>query len=102
MSRPDLPEDDFLAGFMDDYFAECDEHLTAVRRILLAAEGSGEHALTDAALEELFRSFHSMKGLSGMVGLRDAEQLAHGMESYLRRLRGRTALLEMLGGTADG
>lgn len=97
MSSPDQPGDDFLAGFMDDYFAECDEHLTAVRRILLSAESRADQALSDGALEELFRSFHSLKGLSGMVGLREAEHLAHGMESYLRRLRGRTALLSEAG-----
>ncbi len=45
--------------------------------------------LPAAALEELFRSFHSIKGLSGMVQLRDAELLAHHMESYLRLLRNR-------------
>ena len=38
-------------------------------------------------LDELFRSFHSLKGISGMVGVREAEQLAHEMESYLRALR---------------
>jgi two-component system chemotaxis sensor kinase CheA len=97
MPDPDLPGDDFLAGFMDDYFAECDEHLTSVRRVLLAAESRAEPAISDGDLEELFRSFHSLKGLSGMVGLRPAEQLAHGMESYLRRLRGRTALLSEAG-----
>jgi two-component system chemotaxis sensor kinase CheA len=91
------PANDFLDGFMDDYFAECDEHLTSVRRILLSAESRVDQALSDAALEELFRSFHSLKGLSGMVALREAEQLAHGMESYLRRLRGRTALLTEAG-----
>ena len=31
-------DDNFLAGFMDDYFAECDEHLGAIRRLLLALE----------------------------------------------------------------
>ena len=97
MSNPEQPNEDFLAGFMDDYFAECDEHLTSVRRILLTAESGADQALSDADLEELFRSFHSLKGLSGMVALREAEQLAHGMESYLRRLRGRTALLNEAG-----
>ena len=97
MSDPEQPNEDFLAGFMDDYFAECDEHLTSVRRILLSAESRSDQSLPDTDLEELFRSFHSLKGLSGMVALREAEQLAHGMESYLRRLRGRTALLNEAG-----
>ncbi|HZB24754.1 MAG TPA: chemotaxis protein CheA [Vicinamibacterales bacterium] len=91
MSYPEATSGDFLAGFMDDYFAECDEHLTSVRRILAEAQPALAHGLPAAALEELFRSFHSIKGLSGMVQLRDAELLAHHMESYLRLLRSREA-----------
>ncbi len=87
MSYPEAASGDFLAGFMDDYFAECDEHLTSVRRILAEAQPALAQGLPSAALEELFRSFHSIKGLSGMVQLRDAELLAHHMESYLRLLR---------------
>jgi two-component system chemotaxis sensor kinase CheA len=79
---------EFFAEFLDDYFAECDEHLTAVRRNLLALEGFIERPRVDRLLlDELFRSFHSLKGISGMVGVREAEQLAHEMESYLRALR---------------
>jgi two-component system chemotaxis sensor kinase CheA len=78
----------FAAGFMDEYFAECDEHLGTIRRLLLELEGTtGDRPVTPAALEELFRSFHSIKGISGMVELREAEMLAHHMESYLRVLR---------------
>jgi two-component system chemotaxis sensor kinase CheA len=95
MSNADGSNKDFFAGFMDDYFAECDEHLTMIRRILLASE-AGE-SLSAPALEELFRGVHSLKGLSGMVELREAELLAHHMESYLRELRGKTASL-----TPDG
>src|SRR5581483_10749551 len=46
-----------------------------------------------ASLEELFRSFHSLKGISAMVELREAEQLAHEMETCLAALReGRAGL----------
>jgi two-component system chemotaxis sensor kinase CheA len=88
-------ETPFAAGFMDDYFAECDEHLATIRRLLLdleASAGAGR-PVRPAALEELFRSFHSIKGISGMVELREAEMLAHHMESYLRVLRQRDARL---------
>ncbi|HSQ19063.1 MAG TPA: Hpt domain-containing protein, partial [Blastocatellia bacterium] len=74
--------------FLDDYFAECDEHLTLARRNLLSLEDSVNQPRTDRIpVDELFRSFHSLKGISGMVGVREAEQLAHQMESYLRALR---------------
>jgi two-component system chemotaxis sensor kinase CheA len=79
---------DFFAQFLDDYFAECDEHLTLVRRHLLALEEqAGRPEVNPALLDELFRSFHTLKGISAMVDLSGAEQLAHHMESYLRALR---------------
>ena len=88
-------ETPFAAGFMDEYFAECDEHLATIRRLLLDLEASaaGDRPVRPAVLEELFRSFHSIKGISGMVELREAEMLAHHMESYLRVLRQRESRL---------
>jgi CheY-like chemotaxis protein len=68
---------DFLASFMDDYFAECDEHLASIRRLLLALESSrGSQAAPPDVIEELFRSCHSIKGISGMVQQTSAEALA--------------------------
>jgi two-component system, chemotaxis family, sensor kinase CheA len=77
-----------FAEFIDDYFAECDEHLAVARRALLDLEAYvGKPDVDPSLLEELFRSFHSTKGLSAMVGVGAAEQLAHHMESYLSALR---------------
>jgi two-component system chemotaxis sensor kinase CheA len=91
-------DDPFVAGFMDDYFAECDEHLASIREALLALESSVETGRAgEATLEELFLSFHSIKGISGMVELREAELLAHDMESYLRALRQGEVLLSQGG-----
>jgi two-component system chemotaxis sensor kinase CheA len=72
-----------FAEFLDDYYAECDQHLLAVRRDLLGLEASPDPAL----LDDLFRRFHTIKGLSGMVGVRPAEELAHEIETILRPLR---------------
>jgi two-component system, chemotaxis family, sensor kinase CheA len=77
----------FVDGFMDDYFAEADEHMVAVRRSLMTLESALGSTLPPAALEDLFRSFHSLKGISAMVELREAELLAHHMESCLRAAR---------------
>ncbi len=88
MAETNQPPDEFFNQFLDDYFAECEEHLTVVRRGLLNIEGFVDRPITNIAqLDELFRSFHTMKGISGMVGLAPAEQLAHQMEDYLRVLR---------------
>jgi two-component system chemotaxis sensor kinase CheA len=79
---------DFTASFIDDYFAESEEHLTVVRRSLLMLESAiGHRDPPMPVIEELFRSFHSLKGLSAMVELREAERLAHEMETYLGSIR---------------
>ena len=78
----------FFDQFLDDYYAECDEHLTVVRSGLLTlADHLGQMPLDQSLIDELFRRFHSIKGLSGMVGVEAAEQVAHQIESYLRALR---------------
>ena len=77
----------FESSFMDDYFAEADEHLLAIRRCLLMLDAAQGADLPPAVLEELFRSCHSLKGISAMVELREAELLAHHMESGLRAIR---------------
>ena len=88
------PGNSFFAEFLDDYFAESEDHLTVLRRGLLALERFvNEPQIDRPLLDELFRSFHSLKGISGMVGVREAEQLAHEMESYLRALRQNDATL---------
>ena len=80
--------DEFLDRFLNDYYAESEEHLATIRRALLSLEGGVGQARPDAAVtEELFRSFHSVKGIAAMVEHREAEALAHEMESYLRAIR---------------
>jgi two-component system chemotaxis sensor kinase CheA len=91
---------EFVDQFIDDYFSECEEHLTTVRRILLAIDqGSGDSAGTEQ-FQELSRALHTLKGLSGMVGLGAAEEVAHAMEDGVRAVprddRIPAELLEML------
>jgi two-component system chemotaxis sensor kinase CheA len=91
----DETSDNFFNEFLDDYFAESEEHLAIVRSRLLSIEQFvGQASVDSAHLDELFRSFHTLKGISAMVGLTPAEELAHKMESYLGALReGRISLL---------
>ncbi len=82
------------AELLDDFYAECDEHLTAIRQALVSLEGSIGRAQSDpSTVEKLFRSFHSLKGNSAIIGLRPAEELAHAAEGFLRSLsRGNVTL----------
>jgi two-component system chemotaxis sensor kinase CheA len=80
--------DAFFDGFLDDYFAESDEHLTAAAEALLRLDKSiGQPSSERAAVDDLFRYFHTLKAISAMVELRPAEQLAHHLEHYLRAIR---------------
>ena len=89
---------DQLDSFLDDYFAEAEEHLAVIRRALLVLERSIGQPRPDAGnLEELFRSFHSLKGIAGMVDHRETEALAHELESYLRAIREGDAVLTAAG-----
>src|SRR5438132_10950627 len=55
---------------------------------MLSRESAGANrAVAANVLDELLRSFHSRKGLSAMVGLEEATQLAHHIEDCLKELK---------------
>ena len=86
---------------LDDFYLEADELLEQIRTQLSLLENAPGAAPDPAGVETLFRSMHSLKGISAMAGLRAAEELAHAAEDFLRRLtRGGARLtppaLEML------
>ncbi|HUS37423.1 MAG TPA: chemotaxis protein CheA [Verrucomicrobiae bacterium] len=92
---PDLSPE-LQRELLDDFFTECDDHLAQIRQFLVQLEASVGKAQADpAVVEALFRNFHSFKGISAIVGLREAEALAHATEDYLRELtRGKVTLHE--------
>ena len=74
--------------FMADYFVECETHMAVLRRDVPELEKYvGQETVNPSLLKEVFRSFHSLNGLSSMVGVAEAERLADKMEEYLRALR---------------
>jgi len=86
MSANDLRDENLAAEFLDDFYAECDEHLVTIREGLVALE-NGIGTLPDTeTVQRLFRAFHSVKGNSGIVGLQSAEKLAHAAEDFLREI----------------
>jgi two-component system chemotaxis sensor kinase CheA len=96
---------DFSRQFLDDYYAECEDHFAQIRRNLLSIESQiGGGQVDVSLLDALFRSFHTIKGISGMVGLAAAEQLAHSIESILGSLRHAelSLSLERLDGLIEG
>jgi two-component system chemotaxis sensor kinase CheA len=89
MAEP-LDTEHFLAG----YLAEADEHLRSANANLLAVEKALRAGQPHGKLvRELFRSLHTLKGLSAMVRVEPVVELAHHMEAILRDAdRSRTRL----------
>jgi two-component system chemotaxis sensor kinase CheA len=86
------------AELLNDFYSEDDEHLHAIRDALVALESSvGRAQVHHTVLQQLFRSFHSFKGISAIVGLKPAEMLAHGAEDYLRDLSRGTTMITASG-----
>ncbi len=89
---------EFQAELLDDFYAECDESLGAMRVSLSTVEQALERGESNPdALEPLYRHMHSLKGNAAIVGLREAEQLAHGAENYLRAVTRRQTVLTAAG-----
>jgi two-component system chemotaxis sensor kinase CheA len=79
LTSVDLKE--FLSGFL----AEAEEHLSSANRNLVVVEASvAKTEPSPRAVRELFRSLHTMKGLSGMVGVEPIVDISHAMETVLR------------------
>lgn len=84
----------FFGPFMDDYFAESEEHLTSLRRALLELEeGAAAPAIAEEQVRRIFRNLHTLKGLSGMVGFAESESVSHALEDWLRSATAGGAML---------
>jgi two-component system chemotaxis sensor kinase CheA len=78
----------FFEQFIDDYFVECDEHLNSARKLMLHLEKpAGGETVDPGVIDDLLRDFHSIKGLSAMVGMEEVTQLSHHIEDYLREIK---------------
>jgi two-component system chemotaxis sensor kinase CheA len=87
-----LDRKEFIAG----YLVEVDEHLRASNAHLLAIEaGLPKGEPHHRRVRELFRSLHTLKGLSAMVGADPVVELAHEMEAVLRLADQSTGQLSM-------
>jgi two-component system, chemotaxis family, sensor kinase CheA len=74
-----------LKDFLAAYLVEAEEHLGTANTQLLAIESAQRGGDTNArAVRETFRSLHTIKGLSAMVGVEPVVAIAHRMEAFLR------------------
>tara|TARA_Y100001933_G_scaffold262971_1_gene322766 strand:+ start:114120 stop:116888 length:2769 start_codon:yes stop_codon:yes gene_type:complete len=79
-----------------EFITEAREHLDAAEVELLSVEDDPNNEDT---LNAIFRSFHTIKGVAGFIGLPDIQALAHISETVLDRARKHT--LELSGESLD-
>jgi two-component system chemotaxis sensor kinase CheA len=75
---------------LNDFLVEAREHLSSAENHLLALEKDSGRA---DSVHSIFRSFHTIKGVAGFLGLPEFQQLAHEVETLLDGAReGRLAI----------
>lgn len=82
---PDLDED-----IIREFVQEGNEQLADADNRLLDLEKNPDD---DEAINAVFRSFHTIKGLAGFLNLEDLQTSAHAAEDLLDRARGRKLVL---------
>ena len=92
--EPKVLEGDF--DLVKDFVQEATEHLDNCDVHLLTLETDPEES---DALNAVFRAFHTIKGVSGFLGLDEIKQISHEAENLLDRARKKELLL--VGDTID-
>jgi len=72
--------DDYLEAFV----REGEEHVTSLNNALLELESDPGN---EEAMDEIFRTAHTLKGNFGAMGFEDASDLAHAVEDLLDEMR---------------
>ncbi|MAG94305.1 MAG: hypothetical protein CMJ48_11210 [Planctomycetaceae bacterium] len=89
-AEPQADEQDNLALFAQDpemlagFVSEAQEHLDDAEPHLLSLESNPDDA---EAVDAVFRSFHTIKGVAGFLELHDIQTLAHEAENLLDQVR---------------
>ena len=70
--------------YLDAFIRESEEEITKLNNSLLELESDPE---SQEAMEQIFRTAHTLKGNFGAMGFEDASNLAHAMEDLLDEMR---------------
>ena len=101
MTDYSLLNDPEMSEIFESFVVETKETLEKLDLDLIQLEGSPDNA---DLLNEIFRSFHTVKGTSGFLGLVKMQALTHRLEDILNKLRKGEALLnsQIMDGILDG
>ena len=72
-----------MSDYAKLFLTESRDHIVEIGNALLALEREGD----PAAIDELFRGVHSIKGMAAAMGYRSVTELSHELESLLEKLR---------------
>ncbi|OGV48363.1 MAG: hypothetical protein A2017_00460 [Lentisphaerae bacterium GWF2_44_16] len=86
-----VPNHELVMAELPQYLDEMKEHMDLTEANLLKIEGN---PLDTDTLNSLFRSFHTIKGSSSFLGLKQIEELAHSAETFLDSARNGTLTLK--------
>ena len=93
---PPFSDDEFdlpiTPEMIEQFIVECDEMLERVEQCFCDVRTSPESATE--AIEEAYRHIHSIKGNSGLLAIKDYEEISHRMESLLDFLRRDVSLFD--------
>ena len=70
--------------YLEAFVREGEEHVTDLNNALLTLESSPEN---EDAMDQIFRTAHTLKGNFGAMGFEDASDLAHAVEDLLDGMR---------------
>ncbi|MCM3732147.1 chemotaxis protein CheA [Fictibacillus nanhaiensis] len=92
-----------MTQYLDIFIDESKEHLQAINQQVLLLEKSPEEL---SIVNEIFRSAHTLKGMSATMGYEDLASLTHCMENVLDAIRNKkitvtTAVLDVLFASLD-
>jgi two-component system, chemotaxis family, sensor kinase CheA len=95
MSNSKAPaQDEFFESLLGDFLDESQQLLGSLNENMLVLDqwveslkAGNDSSLDEELMNELFRSAHSFKGLSGMLGLTDINNLTHNVENVFDAAR---------------
>lgn len=80
-------EKKFFNEFAEDAFIEIDENLQKIKSELLQLEKFiGKKNISKKILNNMLIPFHTIKGISGMVGLSEIQNISHAVEHFIKHL----------------
>jgi len=73
-----------MDDYLEEFVREGEEHVTELNNALLTLESDPED---ESAMDQIFRTAHTLKGNFGAMGFEDASDLAHAVEDLLDAMR---------------